>query len=344
MVQNNILIGGMFGLPEIQMNNKGVPPFFSGENLLVVNARSAIHILVNEINPSKIWLPSYLCDVVFDSLDNYEYGFYEVDASFETSTDWIKDVRPNDIVIIIDYFGFPFHPRLAKRIRKSGAWILEDASQALLSEQVGEFSDFVVYSPRKFLGVPDGGILRNNTNLDFSKIRLRRPPQAWWLEAFLATMLRYEFDHYGGNRKWFNLFQETDRDGPVGYFSMSDLSNALLRYGFDYNEIARKRVENYNILQYHLCDFALFPKLLDGVVPIGFPIRLRNRDSVRQKLFDCNIYPPVHWPIKGAIPDIFSQSHQLADTILTVVCDQRYDSEDMEKTAKIILSEGRKYD
>jgi hypothetical protein len=338
---DNSLIGGVFGLGEIQ-DGKGSSPFLvSGDELFLVNARSCIHLLVNELKPNKIWLPSFLCDVVFQSLGNYPFAFYAVDSHLQIPTGWIGNVEKGDIVVFIDYFGFPFNPALAKHVKENGGWILEDASQALLTPRVGENSDFVVYSPRKFLGVPDGGILRNNTNLDFFDVKLNVPPQEWWLKAFSATMLRWEFDRHGGERNWFHLFQEADRNGPVGLFSISDMSKALLEYGFDYELVAQKRIANYKTLQAYLGKIAVFPELLDGVVPLGFPVRIKNRDSLRQKLFEHNIYPPIHWLIKNSVPDDFQESHRLSDTILTLVCDQRYNVQDMERTAKIVLEEAK---
>ena len=60
----------------------------------------------------------------------------------------------------------------ASEVKKCGAWLLEDACQALLSDEVGRFSDFVLYSPRKFLGVPDGGVLVSNCEIDFYDVIL----------------------------------------------------------------------------------------------------------------------------------------------------------------------------
>jgi dTDP-4-amino-4,6-dideoxygalactose transaminase len=336
-LMNEQLVGGMFGLTDLSGFYKTAPFFLKDKDLLTVNARSSIKILVSFLRPSRVWLPSFLCDVVFSAVQDIEVQFYEVNGYLQVSGAGLEHIQPGDLIIFIDYFGFPFDPSLAKRVKERGGWILEDASQALLSSHVGENSDFVVFSPRKFLGVPDGGILRNNTNLDFSGIQLNKPPSEWWLKAFSAVILRGEFDRKGGDKKWFQLFQEIDHDGPTGFFKMSELSITLLEYNFDYSVIVQKRIENYKILDHYLNEFVLFPELSAGVVPLGYPVQLENRDAVRKKLFENNIYPPVHWPISTIVPNKFIESHHLADTVMTLVCDQRYDAVDMERTAKIIL-------
>jgi hypothetical protein len=90
-----------------------------------------------------------------------------------------------------------------------------------------------------------------------------------------------------------------------------------------------------------LGDIALFPGLSPEVVPLGFPIRVRNRDQIRQALFEHDIYPPVHWPIQGIVPAEFRDSHRLSAEIMTLLCDQRYSRQDMDRMAQLVLQELR---
>lgn len=337
----NQIIGGMFGLVEPTSLNKGTPPFLSDKDLLLVNARSGLSLVAELLQPSKIWMPSFLCDVMLKAVQNFDVQFYEVDRNLHILPDWLKNIQRGELVILIDYFGFPFDLSLARHIKESGAWILEDASQALLSSTAGKYSDFVLFSPRKFIGIPDGGILRNQTTLNLSSIQLRKAPTEWWLKAMRGATLRREFDLHGENRKWFQLFREADEEAPIGAYAMSDLSRILLENSFDYPFIIKNRAANYRVLNSYLNKFAIFPDLPQGIVPLGYPIHLSNRDHVRQVLFDNNIYPPVHWPIADIIPKVFTDSHHLASTIMTLVCDQRYVQADMERTAKIVLQEAQ---
>jgi dTDP-4-amino-4,6-dideoxygalactose transaminase len=266
--------------------------------------------------------------------------FYEVDYDLSlSSSEWLDSVQPNDLVVLIDYFGFPSDPYWIKLAKERGARVLEDGCQALLSEEAGRFSDFVLFSPRKFVGVPDGGILVYNHEIACDAIKIETPPSAWWLKAFSASVLRRDFDLHGGNRRWFELFQETEDEGPIGPYAMSEFSRVLLQHGFDYSMIAEKRVENYELLANELREFALFPSLPSGVVPLGFPIRVKDRDRVRQVLFSHEIYPPVHWPIQGVVPEEFSDSHKLASEIMTLPCDQRYGEDDMMRMIAVVLKE-----
>jgi len=253
------------------------------------------------------------------------------------SLDWLDLLVPGSLVVLIDYFGFPCDAQLTQEIQRHGAFVLEDASQALLSTHVGLYSDFVVYSPRKTVGVPDGGILQYKRGHSPKAVKLLPPPYEWWLKALEACIGRREFDKFGGERQWYELFREIEATYPLGPFQMSELSEVLLLTAFDYPAIAQARRENFLLLADRLVGFAVFKTLDDQTVPLGFPVTLTNRDAVRQALFEHQIYPPVHWMIGECIPGMFVDSHNLSRRIMTIPCDQRLNKNDMLHIADTLL-------
>jgi dTDP-4-amino-4,6-dideoxygalactose transaminase len=332
-VASNI-IGGMFGLDAtFTATPSAEPPFIESGSLLLANARSGIRVLIEELKPARVWMPSYLCGAMLDGARSAPVRFYPVRRNLSAAD--LDDVGERDLVVIIDYFGFRTPTSLIDYAKSCGAWVLEDACQALLTAGVGRGADFVLFSPRKFLGVPDGGILTSHMDFNAGALLLEDPPLDWALKSFEAVLLRREFDLYGGNRAWFNLFQELEQKCPAGYFRMSGLTKMLL-HTFDYNDISLRRRENYTRLTMRLGGIALFPALPPEVVPLGFPICLEDRDRVRQALFAQHIYPPVHWPISDIVPEEFVESHQLNCEIMTLPCDQRYTSSDMDRMSDIV--------
>ena len=326
----------MFGLDLTRTLNHPTPSFLNNQTLLLLNASSGISLLIKRLSPPQVWMPSYLCDSMLKAVDNKitAVRFYEVNYDLNVSSlDWLENIRPNDLVVMINYFGFPCDKQCADQAKKRGAWILEDACQALLSNHPGQPSDFVLLSPRKFIGVPDGGILISNCKIRLDGITLESPPAAWWLKALSASILRHEFDSHGRSRHWFDLFQENETNSPIGPYAMSELSEMMLRRNFDFSMIAQKRIENYQSLAKALSSIAMFPRLPDQVVPLGFPVRVKDRDRVRQALFDHEIYPPLHWPLHNVVPEKFRDSHRLSADIMTLPCDQRYDLSDMDQIA-----------
>jgi len=326
------IAGGMFGLEESLHYHQCDPPFMREPCQLFLSARCAIQHLIQSLQPPQVWMPSYLCCSMLDAVDknSTKLQFFPIGSDLAVaSLDWLDLLVPGSLVVLIDYFGFPCDAQLVQEVQRRGAFVLEDASQALLSTHVGLYSDFVVYSPRKIVGVPDGGILQYKRGHLPKAVKLLPPPYEWWLKALEACIARREFDKFGGERQWYELFREIEATYPLGPFRMSELSEVLLLTAFDYPAIAQARRENFLILADKLGEYGIFKTLDDQTVPLGFPITLPNRDVVRQTLFEHGIYPPVHWMIGECIPDIFVDSHKLSRHITTIPCDQRLREQDM---------------
>jgi hypothetical protein len=332
-------IGGVFGLGDPLSAEQIVPHFLGDRSILLANARSGLWLAIRQLAPAQVWLPSYLCTDILAATDHpaTHVRFYPVDGALRIPwLEWTGEVQRGDLALLIDYFGFPCDMACAAALQKRGAWIIEDACQALLSAYRRDLADVVLFSPRKFLGVPDGGILDDRSGLMRAPIELSDPPAAWWLTSFAATLNRRVYDTCGGDRGWFDLFQRAEATIPRGAHAMSQLTRLLLE-NFDYEAVARRRVANYQRLLGRLEGLALFPELPADVVPLGFPIRVKNRDAVRTWLFTQMIFPPIHWRLEGHVPEKFTHSHQLAAEIMTLPCDQRYGEPDMDRMAEMVL-------
>jgi len=208
----NSIIGGMFGLESALHPQERTPPFLTGRDVFLNNGRSGIWLLINRLRPPQVWVPSYLCrEGIFEAIDPKVtvLRFFEVDYNLNIrSNQWISEVTPGELVIFIDYFGFPYDRQLAPDVQKRGAWVVEDACQALLSGHVGRSSDFVFFSLIKWIGAPDGGILRFPKSVSMNNIYLEAPASSWWLKALQASVLRREFDDGLPTREqWFKLFR-----------------------------------------------------------------------------------------------------------------------------------------
>jgi hypothetical protein len=111
-----------------------------------------------------VWLPDYFCGQPVRSLAalGAELVFYPLTDTLQPAWDRCRGIdRPPDIVVLVHYFGVPSNASSARRFAsEQRAVLVEDAAHVLRPEPgVGESGDFVVYSPHKWLAVPDGGIL-----------------------------------------------------------------------------------------------------------------------------------------------------------------------------------------
>jgi len=334
------VVGGMFGLERTGFDG-GRAPFLDGRRLLLANARSGIRLVTDALGAGQVWLPAYLCAAMLAGVaDAGRIRFYGVDGDLRVrERGWLREVRQGDIVLAIDYFGFPCDRELCAEARARGAWLLEDASQALLSDWVGAGANFVVYSPRKTLALPDGGVLAIRDCEEWPDVPLWPPPASWSLISAEAFVARGEFDMHGGARRFLAQFQQAEAEAPAGAFAMGGFSRLLLKDSFDYDRIRRKRRENFSVLARRLGPMAIFPELPQGVVPLGFPIRVRERDRLRAVLFREEIFPAVHWAVPEIVPRSFDAGYRLAEECLTLICDQRYSPDDMERVASLVLKQ-----
>lgn len=150
----------MFGLQLHPPGEKGpTAPFLQVPRQYYLSARCAFTQVVKTTGAKRVWLPSYLCPSMFDSFnkDAVDVRMYPISVCLRVENDsWIRDVVPNDLVIAIHYFGFELLSFPWRRICDSGAILLEDCCQALYKARTWDRSFGMVFSPRKFLGVPDG--------------------------------------------------------------------------------------------------------------------------------------------------------------------------------------------
>ena len=324
--------GGCFGLETALRSSP--PPFSAVNAQYFLNVRCALSSLIHVLRPRSAWLPSYLCPTLLEPFlsSGVKIRYYGVDENLRLADyRWLNDVRGGDFVIAIHYFGVPLSDFPAAEATRREAYIIEDSSQALFLPQQFEESLCVLYSPRKFVGVPDGCVLTSIRETGTESLELEAPPSEWWNAALAMTVQRREFDLTAHASDWYARFQYVESNFPLGLYRASDLSRALLTCGIDYEAIRKRRRVNYQVLLDLLGDYALFPEIPEQVVPLGFPVRIdsRIRDRVLERLYSSRVYAPVHWKIEDTVPELFEQSHKLAHSSLTLICDQRYSPDEM---------------
>lgn len=335
------IIGGKFGLPRKVCFSCASPTFLEGDPILLSNARSAIKLVVDSLQPKNIYLPSYLCPSIISALTDYYsiITFYPIGKDLRLENyEIIDQIEPGELFFFIDYFGFPFDRELIDELHQKEVLLLQDCCQALFADWENSQADFIIYSPRKFLGVPDGGILYVKNPSKLISIQLTKLPDEILLPLFFAVVLRREFDLFGGDRKWNDFFHFGEVQLTPSNYQMSEISAMLLKSAFDYQKVKTRRRENFLALAEKLEELALFPDLLSSNIPLGFPVLIHDRDKIQKALFRKNIYPPIHWKIAKDVPHEFIESHELSGSIMTLPCDQRYTREDMDYMADSLLN------
>ena len=109
-------------------------------------------------------------------------------------------------------------------------------------------------------------------------------------------------------------------------------------------ELQSYRQRNYKFLLKHLRDVdgieVLFNDVENDVTPMFFPIYVKsNRDELRSRLIEKEIYCPVHWPIPKQVNGHLNITTKIIyDSILSIPCDQRYQIENLRRIINEIVS------
>src|SRR5581483_4064910 len=149
-------------------------------------------------------------------------GFFAVDERLDPDPDALdRQLEPGDAVVVIDYFGRlpPVALRALAARRRDVQWI-EDRAQRL--DPADGWGDFLIYSPRKLVGVPDGGVVVARGPLPALPAPRARPAT---LQA-PSGLLRLEDD--AASETWFARFREEEAAHSAAPEAISRLTRLLL--------------------------------------------------------------------------------------------------------------------
>ena len=304
------------------------------------SGRTAIEtVLENEKNISKVYIPSYCCDSIIEPFvkANIEVVFYAI--NYKEGLD-IEFNIPDDIdcVLWCNYFGFNAQMPNVEEFIDRGGIVIEDITHSLLSEKkFHESSTYLVASIRKWFPILSGGYCATVKNkLSYKPKHI--PPRYFLDNKISAMSLKREYLKGDKNIDIFlKKFKSCNEWLEENYSGLTiDKYSADFLYNLDEAYIRLKRKKNAEALYLNLKNnndikFLFDLNLMD--CPLFVPIIILNgkRDELQRKLIENNIYCPIHWkkPEYGC-------SSNLYDLELSLICDQRYNENDMRKIASII--------
>jgi hypothetical protein len=231
-----------------------------------------------------------------------------------------------DWIVINAYFGlFSYSVRRALDLWPSDRLIV-DAGQSLFLPPTSAAA--TIYSPRKFVGVGDGGFLYCNTGLP-------APPEqidVGSVKRLTPVLGRLDV----GPEQYYEIAQEVEKDlGDITPKRMSNLTTRLLNT-IDWDQIARRRRLNFERLNRYLTPYVSLCELGEDV-PLCFPVRVANANEVRAEFLKRRIYSQRYW--RGLESDqLGSFERSLFDETVYIPCDQRYGDDEMTFIAEIFHS------
>ena len=273
-------------------------------------------------------MPYFLCSVMHDAARSagVEVVNYALTEGLEFIT--LPSLEEDDALLYVDYFGLKtayIKSALVERYREG---LIVDNSQALFSAPVDGIVS--LYSPRKFVGVPDGGLLVNApANMD-------RPTATHSASRFDALMGRLS----DGPEAHYPDFLEGEHSlGLEGVRGMSRATYRLLD-SIDYASVRNKRMENFSQLHKALSAFNAASWIPDEPCAVlCYPLLMRDAahaSGLRDALREERIFVPCYW--REVLDNAASPTleRDLCARLLPLPLDQRYGTEEVDRMTALI--------
>lgn len=336
------LIGGPFGLEEpTRIGGEHRFGLVAGRDTIAfASARGALRFVVERATPPAVWLPSFSCPALSSAVRDAGVApsYFAIDERLRADDSWVEDVGESDVVVLIAYFGVPIRASLAASLRARGAIVIEDACHTWEAPEIGSASDLVLRSPRKIVGVPDGGLLTlteaGSERLGLEAGDLAPAPPDWWTNALEACRMRAVYDQQPAASDWIGLSRAAEAAVPTTPHRMSPISDEILPR-VDFDAVARRRRANYAVLRDGLASWEL-PLEAEPAMPYAFAMRTPARDAVRSALLADRVLTPEPWEIDASLAERFSASGLLGRELVLLPCDQRYDALDMKRMIDVV--------
>lgn len=328
-------VGGFFEQhePDDAANGIGLLEAWTGDRAyaVFVNARSAFAALAATWPEATVWLPAYICSDMADPAFRDRVRFYPVGERFVPDFAGVEaGMAAGDLVLLVAWFGQPVAPTArAFADRRPDLVFVEDRAQALAPGPASGGS-WTLYSPRKLLGVADGGVLVAPAG----ETRVPQPTTSPDSEALWRAPLLRHADPLGrDNAVWHAANQS--KEGAMAVTSQAMTAGSLsILSRTTLASLAGPRLANWRVLDRTLRRWLAVPGD-PPVPPLGYVLRLEPgaRDALVKGLHADRIFAAVHWPGIAAPVGDFPRESQWTRELVTLPCDHRYGEAEMVRMA-----------
>ena len=343
-------LGGLFEIDPAALagpESDTLPP------IVFATGRGALHAIVCRIASERpglrVFLPDYVCGSVVRAVDDAgaARSFYRVKRDFRPDLDRLAEMLAGGeptLVMLVDYFGLSGAAEDVERVRSisADAIVVLDLVQAPWELDKPQQADFAFASWRKAFAVPDGAPVLCGTGPALESPAGEHPGAGYATVAGLAKAVAPALDLPVDAYVRFHELAEREFDERPAYGAAASALMRVLYSSLDLKAAAEARLRNFRVLEGLLGTLSLRPALplAPGRVPLFLPVRVQRRDAVRATLRDRDVICPVHWPAVPGAPEATHGASGFAETGLSLVIDQRYSEDDMERLAHAVREVG----
>lgn len=319
------------------------------------NGREALLYASCNCKPGKeaiILCPAYSCWSMTAPFEftGWTIVYYRLNEDLTVDEDYLKMLLRGckaDAILTMNFYGSAATNAAIDIVKEFNEKIavIEDFSHCTfcLDQIFNDQVDYYVSSIRKSIGVCDGAIIlsKKPTNKayiggaapSFGQLRLGAQQQKG---RYAITKSLDDKDEFLSElRHGEEMIDKLDGVHPISEVSLKQIES------INGEEIAFARRENmkhlWGLLNGRVKMIPGLERSFNGA-PFSLPILVENRDAVQKQLAQKGVYAPVLWPANEQARKVCKVSAYVADQMLSLPIDQRYNYDDMEDIAKIILT------
>lgn len=318
-------IGGYFGWEFPPAKSSGL---HDGEILLNSGRHSLEYILRSLKNVSSVWIPYFTCKAVLEPLKRLDipYRFYHINERLETATD--IELKENEILVYTNYYGIKdaYVKSLAEKYADK---LVIDNAQALFCKPHKNCHQ--IYSPRKFIGMPDGGLAVTPIPDRSSELPINTS-----YGRCMHLLKRHELSPSEGYKD----FQNDDEQISNCELSRMSVISSNIFASVDFDIVKEKRCKNFSTLHNILdkTNKMSIPSMDRLECPLIYPYWTDNGAHLKKKLIANNIFVATYWPNVLEWVKSNDIEYELVNNIVCIPIDQRYGENEMKNILNAIAS------
>lgn len=289
--------------------------------------RAGIYHAVRLWNCDIVYLPVYQCESVREFLicKGIKVKYYSMDWEFNPL---LGDIDEEACIVIVNYFGIMSNSRM-EELTNRFVRVIVDNSQALYSKPIKDV--YNVYSPRKFVGVPDGAYVIGKEAVKFTD----EYEQGYSSDTSLFLLQRIEYGCEG--KTYINRTLNEERINNEDILKMSKLTRSILD-SYNYNDIQEKRKNNFKNASILFDDVNLIDvhKYYDkDCVPMVYPLVVEE-DDLLSRLLKGKHFQGRWWNYILSETDKGCFEYWISRYMIPITIDQRYGREELEYVRSFI--------
>ncbi|EEF88220.1 hypothetical protein BACCELL_04168 [Bacteroides cellulosilyticus DSM 14838] len=315
-------IGGYFSF---ELNQREKTSFHSNGIYLNSGRNALEYILLSLPRISKLWIPYFTCDVILEPLLKLGilYNFYHINERLEICED--IQLESDEYLLVTNYYGIK-DKYIQELSSQYSSKLIVDNAQALFAEPIKWVKS--IYSPRKYIGIPDGGIAYIKDGIDV-----------------------HQFDIDVSYDRCSHLLKRIDLGAGEGYMDFKENSYKLqgqpikrmsrltqnLFQAVNFDQIRNIRRDNFRLLHGSLSQTNKLPipDLDSFSCPMVYPY-YTDDCTLKKRLIENKVFIATYWPNVFEWCSSASLEYNLADGIIAIPVDQRYTSSDMSEISSLI--------